>query len=275
MFRHCDVRACAICGGTDLSVACEYRQPPKGEVAFVDAFEGGYRRSYFLCKGCGHFTADLEVDPRAFYIGNYVSGTYRDREGLRRNFERIRSLPSELSDNIGRVRHVAGFVRRYCDQKNRALKLLDIGAGLGVFPAAMKEEGFVCTALDPDPAVVEHLKGVVGVTAVGGVVEDVVGLGRFDVISLNKVLEHVNDPVKMLARCRTFLEGGGCVYIELPDGEGAREEGFHREEFFLEHLHVFTCASVRILAERAGFRVLAVEKLREPSGKYTLRMFVH
>jgi len=63
------------------------------------------------------------------------------------------------------------------------------------------------------------------------------------------------------------------VYLELPDAEGAGDVGPLREEFFIEHHHVFSYASAALLATRAGFDLLAIERLREPSTKYTIRVF--
>ncbi len=51
-------------------------------------------------------------------------------------------------------------------------------------------------------------------------------------------------------------------------------DGPDREEFFIEHLHVFSMASLGLLAQRAGFAVDSAERLREPSGKYTLVAFL-
>jgi hypothetical protein len=96
----------------------------------------------------------------------------------------------------------------------------------------------------------------------------------YDVVTFNKVLEHVLDPVAMLARAADFLIPGGFVYVELPDGEAAEKDGKEREEFFIEHYHVFSVASIAILSQRAGFTVNEIERLREPSGKYTLRAFL-
>ena len=47
-----------------------------------------------------------------------------------------------------------------------------------------------------------------------------------------------------------------------------------REEFFIDHVHVFSTPPVVLLAERAGFRVAEVQRLREPSTKFTLRAFL-
>jgi hypothetical protein len=100
-------------------------------------------------------------------------------------------------------------------------------------------------------------------------------LGVFDVITFNKVLEHVADPIALLALAKPHVAPHGFVYVELPDGEGAaRGEGFGREEFFVEHFHVFSLASIDRLAVHAGFNAQVIERLREPSGKYTLRAFL-
>jgi hypothetical protein len=80
----------------------------------------------------------------------------------------------------------------------------------------------------------------------------------------------------MLRRCHTFLEPGGTVYVELPDGEAAARDpdGPDREEFFIEHLWAFSPRSLELLAERAGFAADRVERIREPSDKYTLFGFL-
>jgi len=88
-------------------------------------------------------------------------------------------------------------------------------------------------------------------------------------------LQGVHPVPALLAHARALVHEHGFVYVELPDGEAAsREEGYGREEFFVEHLNVFSVASFARLAERAGFEVGQLERLREPSTKYTLRAFL-
>ena len=78
----------------------------------------------------------------------------------------------------------------------------------------------------------------------------------------------------MLARATEDLNDSGFVYVEVPDGEAAVQDGPGREEFFVEHWHVFSAASLALLASRAGFIVREIERIHEPSGKYTLRAFL-
>lgn len=263
--------ACPLCNGP-LATAFEYGARPEGETQFDIAPER-YRRSYAQCSTCGLFAADLgELDLEALYAGAYVDATYA-ADGMGATFDRIMALAPERSDNAGRVARVTAWLGA------PGARVLDVGSGLGVFPAALQRGGHEAVlALDPDARAVEHTRSHAGVEAVCGDFMDAgdLGLGRFALVTLNKVLEHVPDPVAMLRRVHEHLVPGGGVYVELPDGEAAARDpdGPGREEFFIEHLWVFGPASLALLARRAGFDVQRLERLREPSGKYTVYAFL-
>lgn len=259
------------CAGRHLKAAFQYDAPPPGETAF-DLAGGDYRRGYSRCGLCGHWFSDNAMDLGGLYGGAYVDNTYGER--MRQTFERIMALPPERSDNAGRVAALLDFARGHF-AAGTVPRLLDVGAGLGVFPCRMKEAGWHCTALDPDERAARHAREAIGIEAVTGdfMNIDTSSLGTFDVVTFNKVLEHVEDPVAMLARARPLLAPGGFAYFEVPDGEAASAEGPGREEFFIEHHHVFSPASATLLAVRAGFSPLLTQRLREPSSKFTLRVF--
>jgi hypothetical protein len=128
--------------------------------------------------------------------------------------------------------------------------------------------------LDPDPRAAQHARETVGVRSVCADFTREGSVETFDVVSFNKVLEHVTNPIEMLAKGARHVKLGGFAYIELPDAEAAWVDGPARQEFFIEHHHVFSMASAVLLANRAGFTVVVAERLREPSGKYTLRAFL-
>ena len=273
---HAPVPLHCPCGGDRFTTVHMYFAPPDGEVRFPLG-DGQYRREIFRCSLCGHFVSVHAMNAEALYTGQYVSSTYGDHAGMRKAFERIAALPAERSDNAGRVQRVLEFCARHFGEGDRPRTVLDVGSGLCVFLHRMKAAGWRCTALDPDPRAAHHAREVVGVNAVCGDWMTAKDVGEHDLITFNKVLEHVRDPVAMLARARGHLRPGGLVYVELPDGEAAAPphgEGFGREEFFIEHYHVFSLASLARLAERADFSALAIERLRDPSSKYTLRAFL-
>lgn len=267
-----DVDVHCMCGGDRLTSVHMYFNPPDGEVRFPHT-AGPYRREIFRCSLCRHFVSIHKLEAGALYEEAYVRATYGDLKGLRAAFTRIVSLPTSQSDNAGRVARVLRYADAHFGGDDGSRSVLDVGSGLCVFLHGMKAAGWACTALDPDERAVEHARSTVGVEAIRGDVMRVDAHVGVDVVTLNKVLEHVKNPIAMLARSRAWLRSGGFLYLEVPDGEAASADGFQREEFFVEHYHVFSPASVALMATRAGLCLNTVERLREPSGKYTLRAF--
>lgn len=249
-----------------------YKAPPEGEVKFPFT-AGRYYRTIERCAECDHYVTRHEMNTSGLYGGSYVDATYGGIQGIRRNFERIDRLPEARSDNAARVKRVLEYAKDALPAFDRAPRILDVGSGLCVFLHRMKAAGWDCTALDPDARSCEHARSTVGVSALHADFMGEDAFGRFDAICFNKVLEHVPEPVAMLRKAGRHLERHGFVYLELPDADGACAKGFSREEFFIEHLHIFTAASLALLVERAGFRVAVIERLCEPSGKFTLRAF--
>jgi len=265
---------CYFCSGV-TSLAFRYDRPPEGETRFSFS-NGSYARDVFVCRQCGHFMSIHEMDDTSLYGGEYVNSTYGEDQ-ICEKFAKIISLDDAKSDNAGRCDRLIEFADRQLRAKERRCvqpTILDVGSGLCVFLHRMKSRGWMGTALDPDPRAVSHAREVVGVDSVCGDFFECGEIGRFDVVAFNKVLEHVKDPIAMLSKSKDYVSGSGFVYVELPDGEIAATDGASREEFFVEHHHVFSMASIALLAARAGFRVHTIERLREPSTKYTLRAFL-
>ena len=265
--------------GTSLSCPCDkpdpvpafqYNQPPEGETRF-DWGGQTYQRGYKKCRNCGHWHAEIQMDLTDFYRGGYVDGTYGNR--LKENFKRILALPESKSDNTARVKRVLDFAKgKWGDKK--VPNLLDVGSGLAVFPFRMKEAGWQVTALDPDARAAAHASENAGVKSVHADFlkwEPETG-EKFDVITLNKVLEHVEDPITMMAHARKWIQPGGVLYIEVPNVTAA-QKGPGREEFFIEHLHVFSESSLVSVAQREGWSADSVFELQEPSGKLSLCAF--
>jgi len=266
-------QACPISGATEAHLVFVYDAPPPGEIGFRRPAGEPYRREVWQFDHSRHFVSRHNMTVAADYTGDYVNATYADDAGLRAAFQRVIALPPQRSDNVGRTARIRAFAEVHFGARQQ-IRLLDVGAGLGVFPYAVKQAGWQCTGIDPDPRAVAHLRDEIGVNAVCADFMRFEGVGQFDIVTFNKVLEHVEDPVAMLRRAKRFVAPGGFVYVELPDGEVAASAGADREEFFVEHHHVFSFVSIAMLADRAGFRPIMIERLQEPSTKFTLRAFV-
>lgn len=263
-------RTCPACGARGLEASFEYFAPPAGETRFASLSGVAYHRRYDRCPHCGHFVG-TQIDAPALYTGEYVASTYGSRDGLRARFAAVAGLPPERSDNRARAERVHRFASARLGASRRAL--LDIGAGLGVFPAAMRAMGWRCTALDPDPVATAHLREDLGLETVHGLFDRSAVAGPFDLVTLNKVIEHVPDPVTLVREALAVVAPGGCLYLEVPDGDAAMRDGPEREEFFVDHPHVFSPRSLAVVIERAGAILGDEGRLCEPSGKFTCFAF--
>jgi SAM-dependent methyltransferase len=84
---------------------------------------------------------------------------------------------------------------------------LDIGCSMGEL---LKKIGArVSIGVDPDP------KWTKEVTALYRTIDEV--QGRFDLITLIQVLEHLNKPQEMMQKVKERLSPGGVVLIEVPN----------------------------------------------------------
>jgi 2-polyprenyl-3-methyl-5-hydroxy-6-metoxy-1,4-benzoquinol methylase len=249
----------------------EYNFPPKNETKF-DLKKQKYERHFVSCDSCGHWFAKHKIDINQLYTGEYTDSTYGNK--IAQTFEKIIALPNEKSDNFGRIERVKAF-KEIALPKKKYINLLDIGSGLGIFPHAVKKAGWNCVATDPDKRSIEHIQKKVGINRViHGDFMKIKSFGKYDIITFNKVLEHVEDPGQMLSKAKDYLEKDGFVYIEVPDAEKASKQGKDREEFFIDHLHVFSLLSLKFLCQNKGFKNTKINRILEPSGKFTLFAFI-
>jgi len=265
------------CIGQRNTDVLSYSAPPVGETDFGFSKES-YRRSFDECVTCGHYFARHDLPVSQIYEADYVDSTYGSTEGMVTRLQRILSLPPDKSDNASRVKRIRDFAsaaRLEGPSQPHKDRLLDVGAGIGVFPAAMKSEGWEIVAIEPDPRTVDMLRSVVGIQAFQQdfLELDAAKLGRFRCVTFNKVLEHVEAPSSLLSHAVSFLEESGFIYVEVPDVSAA-DSGESREEFFVEHHHVFSPSSLSLLVEKSGFDLVNLERIVEPSGKFTLCAFI-
>ncbi len=262
-----DEELCRFCKSNKVLIK-QFNRPPKGETNFGFL---PYNRSLWQCTGCQHITNkhNFNIDTN-FYKKTYQRTTYKEK--ARSRFTDLMSLPREQSDNRQRVNFIDNFWND--TQPDKEKSCLDVGSGLGVFPAVLKELNWDCVAIEPDPEACEIIRKQIGIEVLSGDLIDCHKIGEFNLISFNKVLEHIQNPKEMLLQSTLHLKSGGLIYIELPDGETALEKsGPDREEFFVEHFDAYSRKSLKFLLNSVKFKILKIDQVCEPSGKFTLRAF--
>lgn len=102
----------------------------------------------------------------------------------------------------------------------KAKSLLDIGCGTGSFISVAQRRGLSCDGIEPNP----HAVGVARESGLTGVKEGFFPStsfdGRFDLVIIDSVLEHVPDPSSMIRGAVEALSASGLLYISVPGRVG-------------------------------------------------------
>ncbi len=117
---------------------------------------------------------------------------------------------------------------------NAHTRLLDVGCGNGGFLLRAKQMGIVAAGCEPDRHAADTCV-TLGLDVVKGDAFAVeLDHERFDVITLNHVIEHVRDPIGLLERLHLLLLPGGRLWMALPNPDAlgvvlfkAAWKGFH------------------------------------------------
>ncbi len=141
---------------------------------------------------------------------------------------------------------------------SQAGTLLDVGCGNGKFIRQMRSLGWDACGVDPDPmAVAQGLRA--GLNVFQGSIIDLPPDPRYDVITLNHVIEHVPDPISLLAECkRRLTPRTGRLMIMTPNLNSLGHRWFGRFWRGLEiprHLMLFSSAALRKCASQARLTV--------------------
>lgn len=266
---------CKVCQSKKIIKAIELHEPYPNEVKFSFIDLENFDRKFIKCQDCGHFFEDFNLSSHDFYEGQYISDTYGDLRAIDAKYRQILALPPEQSDNFARCANLNAFYDNYLASRQRNSlnrSLLDIGAGLGVFGTLMAEYGWDCELIDLDESLVQHHRLNCRLKSFCGEISEIdLGNKTYSLISLIKVIEHIDDPLSLISAASQFLAIDGILYVEVPDGEAAFAFGGEREEFYMGHVQVYSTKSLEIILLKAGYRVLSMEPLLEPSGKFTIR----
>lgn len=153
-------------------------------------------------------------------------------------------------------------------------KILDVGAGVGVFLRRL-DSNWLCYAIEGSDSTRQELEAA-GIGVFHHLSEAAQAqAGTFQVVTLFQVLEHIADFNTLLQHCRRLLATGGLIVVTVPDGDAMiRQEkltGSH--DMPPNHINKWTPSSLAMVLERARFDV--GQPIFEPASWRNLKAAVH
>ena len=161
-----------------------------------------------------------------------------------------------MSVQHARAESLAGFARPVID---RLASHLDIGCSMGILLRRFEKE-YHCHPVGIEPGEAHrNIARHAGLTVYASLEElEQNERGRFGLISMAHVLEHLPDPVGYLAHLReTLLDPAGWLLIEVPNL-------YAHDSFETAHLVAYSAHTVQQTLGKAGFEVFRLEKHGRP-----------
>jgi len=263
------------CNKKKLSIKLIIKKKPKKETDY-GIIAKDYNRFFVKCENCGHFYAKHKKSlVKNLYKEKYFISTYKNKEKLKEQFSKIINLPKSMSDNYKRIKRIKKFLSN--NSKKNGISLLDVGSGMGVFPYIMSKNGFKVTSIEINKEQCKFLNEISKnkIKVINSDFKIKQNFKRkFDIITMNKVIEHLENPSYMISRAKEYLKKDGIIYIEVPDTLAIKgSKRYLWEEFGLGHYHVFSKKSLSAFIEKNKLFVKKIKSIKEPSKKHTIYCF--
>jgi len=150
----------------------------------------------------------------------------------------------------------------------KGISILDIGSGYGClgFTAAHDETVMVndYTIIEPDPVMRHIVKESWFRSRMNANLhlhDNLVPVrGRYDIIVLSHVVEHVSDPLSLVTAAASLLAEGGILFIDVPN-----QDHLFKTEVF-PHMLFFSMGSLAVLLKKASLEVLTLDTWGLPMG---------
>ncbi len=157
------------------------------------------------------------------------------------------------------LRERAAIVAHAVPKAHEGVRLLDVGCGSGAFARLMARRGYDVVGVEPfslgRPTEEPRLR------LVRAPLEEAKSdLGRFQVVTMWHVLEHLQEPRPFLESVSDLLEPSGVMVLSVPNFDSWQRRVFGSKWFHLDpprHVTHFDRATLGALLERVGLATFA------------------
>jgi len=235
MDAHRKLIDCNLCGSSDVSIV----------------FEAGVAQASRVvrCKQCGLMYASPRAKlPDQDEIKDYDPAfTKRVQETSRDRYEKE---AFQVRDYDG----TRAYLRKAYPDRGR---LLEIGCSMGFLLAKFREDGWSVEGIEPNRGYCEFIAEHHGIEASPTILEEAERpANSYDVVVMLHVIEHLPDPLGTMREIFRVLKPGGTLVMETPRYDSLMFKLLRHRERSIScdgHIYFFTTATLREMAEKAGF----------------------
>jgi 2-polyprenyl-3-methyl-5-hydroxy-6-metoxy-1,4-benzoquinol methylase len=160
--------------------------------------------------------------------------------------------------------------------KNDTRSILDIGSGLGFFLKTGNSRGWKTLGVEPSIDSYEYSsrKGL-NIHNIYLNNNNYKKLGKFDVVHMHEVIEHLPNPEELIKIAKNLLNPGGLICIGSPNDFNQLQKSFvkinNSEKWWIcppEHINYFNFKSIKKLLKKNNFKIV------EQTSTFPLEIFL-
>jgi len=239
---------CKICGSLNTTKIFD-----AANIHGRHILDGSVKFEIYRCQGCSVvFVAGVVVDKE--YLFKYYPPDYYASGVKGRILNHILRLYGKMVMAF-KESEILRYVR---PGNNSKLKILDIGCGSGEFLANISPKIFDKYGQEINPHGQEECRH----KDIAVISEELKDAGQkadfFDVITMWHVLEHLDNPTRLLSEAHRILKSGGILIVATPNTDSlgfkfGRCNWFHLDS--PRHLILYNRKSLTLILSKAGFKI--------------------
>ena len=213
--------------------------------------------NWFSCNDCGHF-----------FLGN------RPNKKIHKHIypEILKNYDFFSNDSLSfKIKNYLTYIqlKKYINKTKKELAVLDVGCAAGMFLDIIKFKFNQFTnfdGLEISEAASRKAKEK-GYNVFNSLIEDFKFTKKYDLISMQQVIEHVHEPEKVIKNIFDNLNNGGILLIETPNPDCFDRkifkgywEGYH----IPRHFNLFTIPNLKEMLKIIGFSKVIVSRKIKP-----------
>lgn len=149
----------------------------------------------------------------------------------------------------------------------RGTTALELGSADGVMTRLLYRDFSRLTVVDAAGQLLDAIAPQANLVKVHSLFEDFRPTETFDTVILDHILEHVEEPVKILNLATSWLSGSGALILGVPNANSihrlaavkmgllSHQTQLNTRDIALGHRRVFTSSSLKELIQLAGLRI--------------------
>jgi 2-polyprenyl-3-methyl-5-hydroxy-6-metoxy-1,4-benzoquinol methylase len=166
------------------------------------------------------------------------------------------------------------YAKRIVETTKNCKSLLELGLGYGYTTSIFSKNIKDHLVIEGSQAVIDNFKKNFpdcSADVIKNLFEDFKSDRKYEMIVMGFVLEHVDDPVRVLKHYKNFLSDGGSVFVSVPNAEVLNRRLGHEmgllpdmtvmseHDHILGHQRYYTVETLKNDAEEAGYEVTRLE----------------